>query len=993
VPAGRPIASAFVRIRPTFAGFAPALAKGISGDAKQGGTAFGRMFGRQATTEAGRHGRVFGSVFARASAGSIRSSAGLVTGSVKALVAGFAVVKGIQVFSGFVAEAREAQKVSALTAAVLKSTGGAAKISAQGVSDLATAIGNKVGVDDEAIQSGQNLLLTFTGIRDEAGRGNKIFSRASQAIVDVTAAMNKGVVSSEGLKASSIQVGKALNDPVKGMTALRKVGVAFTEQQQKQVKAMVASGDRLGAQKVILAELNREFGGAAAASTTAGQKLGVVFGNIKERIGTAVLPFLDRFETFLAARLPGAVDVALGVLGGLARGLKAIFDLVIRGDFTAAFQRAFHVEEDSPVIGFILRLRGLLADLAGWITGTAVPAVGRFARAAGPELAAGIKAAADFIGTWLLPSLRMLGEFLTGSVVPALRDLGVVFAQTLLPALRTVAPVVGGVLLVAFRAVAFLLRDVLGPVLRGLAGFVRENRTVITALAVTVGTAAAVYYTWRAATAAVALVQTLFAKGMLLVRGAVLSAQAAVWLFNVALRANPIGIVVTALLALGAGLVYAYRHSETFRRIVDGAFRGIAAAARFMWYQVVAPALRHMLNAFLTVPGIIINAAAKAFGWVLEIGPKLKAAAEEFNKFRDKANAALGGLDDQKVTVSLGWQGLKTFRTQGGNLAFRRGGRIDAGTTPTADDVPIWASKGETVVSAADSAQPEFRAWAKQRGIPGFARGGRVGFGVDASLPNFAVLRRSVASFNRALAIAADFVARTLGNQALGGAGAIRGLMFARAQAGKPYSWGAVGPGSYDCSGLWSAVVNVIRGRDPYRRLFSTASFAGGSSAGFVRGLASAVRVGVMQGSPGHMAGTIGRVNVEARGGDGVVVGPRARGASDALFGSRFGLRLARGGLVGDPPFDVLDRRGRDYRPGLLDWLLGDPLVADRGVLLPPGPSLVDNRTGRPEPLRPADDPLQLHPKTVRALADAIGEVVLRGVAVAGQQARKGARV
>jgi len=886
VAAGRPIASAFVRIRPTFAGFAPALAKGISGDAKQGGTAFGRMFGRQATTEAGRHGRVFGSVFARASAGSIRSSAGLVTGSVRALVAGFAVVKGLQVFSGFIAEGREAQKVGALTAAVLKSTGGAAKISAKGVGDLATAISNKVGVDDEAVQSGQNLLLTFTGIRDEAGRGNKIFSRASQAIVDMTAAMNKGVVSSEGLKASSIQVGKALNDPVRGMTALRKVGVAFTEQQEKQIKTMVASGDRLGAQKVILAELNREFGGAAAASTTAGQKLGVVFGNIKERIGAALIPVLDRVENFFAARLPGAIEVGSRFFAKVSLGVSAM---------SAAFR-----EGDVTSDGFV----------------EVMERIGVQARAA-----------FDVFKSDVLPRLKDLGKFLVGTVIPAVA-----------------------------RFTGWLIR----------------NRDVLIPLAAGIGAIVAAVKVWMAVT-----------KAFLVVQAAL----------NVVLALNPVGIVVLALVGLAAALFTAYKRSETFRRIVDGAFRGIAAAARFMWYQVVSPALRLMLNAFLTVPGVIINAAAKAFGWVPGIGPKLKAAAEEFNKFRDKANAALGGLDDQKVTVSLGWRGLKTFRTQGGNLAFRRGGRIDAGTTPTADDVPIWASKGETVVSAADSAQPEFRAWAKQRGIPGFARGGRVGFGVDVSLPNFAALRRSIASFNRALGTAADFVARTLGNQALGGAGAIRGLAFARAQAGKPYGWGAVGPGSYDCSGLWSAVVNVIRGRDPYRRLFSTASFAGGSPAGFVRGLASAVRVGVMQGNPGHMAGTIGRVNVEARGDDGVVVGPRARGASNALFGSRFGLRLARGGLVGDPPFDLLDRRGRDYRPGLLDWLLGDPLVADRGVLLPPGPSLVDNRTGRPEPLRPADDPLLLHPKTVRALADAIGEVVLRGVAVAGQQARKGARV
>jgi hypothetical protein len=1006
VPASRPIASAFVRIRPTFAGFAPALAKGISTDARQGGTAFGRMFGRQATTEGGRHGRVFGSVFARASAGSVRSSAGIFTGSVKALVAGFAVVKGIQVFSGFIAEGREAQKVGALTAAVLKSTGGAAKVSAKGVGDLATAISNKVGVDDEAIQSGQNLLLTFTGIRDEAGRGNKIFSRASQAIVDMTAAMNKGVVSSEGLKASSIQVGKALNDPVKGMTALRKVGVAFTEQQQKQVKAMVASGNRLGAQKVILGELNREFGGAAAASTTAGQKLGVVFGNIKERIGTAVLPFLDRFETFLTARLPGAVDVALGVLGGLGRGLKAVFDLVVKGDFTTAFRKAFHIDEDSPVIGFILRLRGLVVDLAGWITGTAVPAVGRFARAAGPELVAGIKIAADFIGTrvvpavkelgawfsrilpgvlsvgrtvgtWLLPSLRMLGEFLLGSVVPAVRDLGVVFAQTLLPVLRTVAPIVGGALLVGFRAIAVLLRDVLGPVLRGVTGFVREHRTAVTALAVTVGTAAAVYYTWRAATAAVTLAQTLFAKGMLLVRGAVLSAQAAVWLFNVALRANPIGIVVTALLALGAGLVYAYRHSETFRKIVDGAFRAVATAGRWMWEHVLRPTFKHIIDAFLDVAGAIVNGAATAFGWVPGLGGKLKNAAKAFNDFRDNVNESMSGLHDKNIAITAHLREL-------GIVPRTTAGLASGGVMPFVTDGPraIVGEGRRSFPEYVIPTDPQYRTRAlklyEELGTKMYAAGGVVGFrrGLTIS-PQLAGKERfdaALAAYDRRLAKLAASIEKA-GN----GAGL---LGFMRAHVGDPYGWAMQGPHSFDCSGWISTLVNVAQGRrNPYTRRFSTDSLPAGL---FAPG-PGRFSIGWFRGHPGHVAATIGGVNTESRGGDGVVVGSRSRGARSSLF-NRFGhLRGFAGGgiLPGDPPFDLLARRGRYYRPGLLEWLLGDPFVADRGAVLPPGRSVVDNRTGRPEALVPAGEATRLHPKDIRALVEGIGGVVARSVGAA----------
>lgn len=131
-----------------------------------------------------------------------------------------------------------------------------------------------------------------------------------------------------------------------------------------------------------------------------------------------------------------------------------------------------------------------------------------------------------------------------------------------------------------------------------------------------------------------------------------------------------------------------------------------------------------------------------------------------------------------------------------------------------------------------------------------------------------------------------------------GGPGVSRGLAFAKAQNGKPYVWGGVGPGGYDCSGLWSAIVNVIHGRNPYSRLFSTMSFGNsGGPGGFVRNLNSAVKVGVTNAGVGHMAGTIGRTNIESSGSRGVHLGPSARGFNDPLFGYRYGLKADTGAL------------------------------------------------------------------------------------------------
>ena len=201
-----------------------------------------------------------------------------------------------------VTEAREAAKVGRMTDAVIKSTGGAANVTAAQVSKLAKAISNKTGIDDEQIQSAENLLLTFTNVRNELGKGNDIFNQATQAALDMSAALGTDS------KTAAIQLGKALNDPIKGITALSRAGVSFTKEQKDQIKALVASGKTLEAQKLILAELGKEFGGAAAAATDPMQKFDTTVNNLKERIGTALLPILNKAATWLGQKLPGALD-------------------------------------------------------------------------------------------------------------------------------------------------------------------------------------------------------------------------------------------------------------------------------------------------------------------------------------------------------------------------------------------------------------------------------------------------------------------------------------------------------------------------------------------------------------------------------------------------------------------------------------------------------------------------------------------------------------
>jgi phage-related protein len=198
----------------------------------------------------------------------------------------------------------DAQRVSAQTEAVLRSTGGVAGVTARDVGKLAQEIMNYSGISDETVQSAENLLLTFTNIRNEAGRGNDIFTQATRIAADMSVALG------QDMKSSAMQLGKALNDPVRGITALRRVGVSFTDQQVRMIQEMVEAGDVLGAQKVILAELTKEFGGSAKAAgkTVAGQ-----FQIMKERIGN-VMEGIGRV----------IVQVGMPVFEQLGRAVEAV---------------------------------------------------------------------------------------------------------------------------------------------------------------------------------------------------------------------------------------------------------------------------------------------------------------------------------------------------------------------------------------------------------------------------------------------------------------------------------------------------------------------------------------------------------------------------------------------------------------------------------------------------------------------------------------------
>jgi hypothetical protein len=219
----------------------------------------------------------------------------------------------------------ESQKISNETERVIRTTGSAANITADQVGDLAGHLSDLTGIDDEVVQGAENLLLTFTNVKNEVGEGNDVFSQATGLALDMSTALGTDA------SGAAIQLGKALNDPVKGITALSKAGVSFTEQQKDQIKEMVKAGDVLGAQKVVLAELSKEFGGAAEAAGTPLEKLQVKIGNFQEAVGARLIPVVDAAATWLGDQLPGAIEKATGYF----EELTAAVGPVARGAFDA----------------------------------------------------------------------------------------------------------------------------------------------------------------------------------------------------------------------------------------------------------------------------------------------------------------------------------------------------------------------------------------------------------------------------------------------------------------------------------------------------------------------------------------------------------------------------------------------------------------------------------------------------------------------------------
>lgn len=315
------------------------------------------------------------------------------TGLNQASVAAAGVLGGLAaVGAGAVEDLKRIETINAQTAAVIESTGGAAGVSADHIADLSGKLEGLTATEGEAIQEGANLLLTFTNIKNGVGEGNDIFDQATTSLVDMARAMGTDPQS------AAVQLGKALNDPIAGISALSRVGIQFTDDQKAMIESLVESGDTMGAQKIILEELNTQFGGSGEsyAGTLAGQQelFGHKIGETTEAIAAGLMPIMSDFLENVAlpfatwaSENPELLGVLVGVIGGVAGGILVLNGVMsalpaIQEVATAAQWLWNAAMSANPVMLVVTAIGALVAGLAWFFTQTEVGRVawGEFTR-------------------------------------------------------------------------------------------------------------------------------------------------------------------------------------------------------------------------------------------------------------------------------------------------------------------------------------------------------------------------------------------------------------------------------------------------------------------------------------------------------------------------------------------------------------------------------------------------------------------------------------
>jgi lambda family phage tail tape measure protein len=222
--------------------------------------------------------------------------------------------------------AAEWQRRMLRTEALLKATGHAAGLTGSELEDLAKGLDDATLLDKGEVLDAINILQTFKSVQGET------FKEAIVLAGDMSS------VFGHGLTSSATQLGKALEDPVEGLTALRRVGVSFTESEKDMIKAMVEAGDMAGAQAKILEVLRLQFGGAAKGE--AGGLIGQV-DDLGDELGKLLKTFAQ-------------TETATAAVSALAAAVRGLRQAIVEAKKTSFEDFGFTGELDAGGAGYWL---------------------------------------------------------------------------------------------------------------------------------------------------------------------------------------------------------------------------------------------------------------------------------------------------------------------------------------------------------------------------------------------------------------------------------------------------------------------------------------------------------------------------------------------------------------------------------------------------------------------------------------------------------------
>lgn len=265
-----------------------------------------------------------------------------------------------QAMNRFVGESiqafKEQEQAVAKLEAVLRATGGAAGLTSQEMQAFASELQSATTYGDEAIINMQGTLATFKSVSGDT------FKDATRLALDLSAAFG------QDLQSSAMQVGKALEDPVKGVSALQRIGVSFSESQKQVITDLVETGNKAEAQRLILKELEGQVGGVASAmantATGAMQQYQNVLGDTKEEIGRFIVNGLEPL-TRVFTQVAGAIQGVLKEQNDYNAAIRAVQSGTATTD-----QRLMVLSEERRQLEAMIRSmeaqKGLSEDLGGY---------------------------------------------------------------------------------------------------------------------------------------------------------------------------------------------------------------------------------------------------------------------------------------------------------------------------------------------------------------------------------------------------------------------------------------------------------------------------------------------------------------------------------------------------------------------------------------------------------------------------------------------------